>query len=103
MIFRGLISRALFNVDDAEYAAMEATIKAKLVKAKRLSPTERPTQKQVVKHCRTMIPDAVTLRENVDAVIQYCLVEDAAVDAKISLRAKDDRSPLPKPFFKARS
>ena len=98
-IFRGLMSRALYNCTDTEYRDAEAVVKSKLIEAKKLRQDERPTRKQVMKEVRSVIPQPQELHNSVKAVLQYCEVEDMALAFKRRTRG-DDNTALPSPFFK---
>jgi len=98
--FRVLMSRAVFHCQEDEYNEKELQVKAKLIAKGRLSGHQKPKRKQVLKHCRSVIPPPVDLRKAVEAVIKNCHIQDCHTDLEIQSRSPTDQSPLPKRFFK---
>jgi hypothetical protein len=100
--FRALMSRALFHCQEDEYSTVESQVKERLIAQKRLTASQKPSRKQVLKHCRTVIPSPVQALKAVMAVVTNCHVQDCHTDLEIESRSATDTSPLPKRFFKSR-
>jgi hypothetical protein len=91
-IFRALMSRALFNVEPTEY---EEAAKRFQEKRKR-----QPNVPEILKEANSIIPSAVILKSNMEAVLSYIHAKDAETDRKVLARDAEDTSPCPKRFFK---
>jgi hypothetical protein len=91
-VFRGLMSRALFNIEPGEFQRAKDYLEAK--------KNREVTVKEILKEANAMIPDAATLRENVQAVIQYIEAKDAQTTVLLATRREEDTSPIPQMFFK---
>jgi hypothetical protein len=100
-IFRGLLRRSMFIVDNVEFARAKSTVKARLVAAGKLRENQSPSTRQILEEARTVIPDKKTLEANVQAVLRYCYSIDFGIEMKKALRDPTDMSDLPRPFFKA--
>jgi hypothetical protein len=81
---------------------VESQVKERLIAQKRLTASQKPSRKQVLKHCRTVIPSPVEALKAVMAVVTNCHVQDCHTNLEIESRSATDTSPLPKRFFKSR-
>jgi hypothetical protein len=68
-IFRGLMCRALFNIEPTEYAEAKQRVIDRLAKQK---IHREPYAREITKEARTTIPEPNLLRRNVQAVLSYC-------------------------------
>jgi hypothetical protein len=100
LLFRMLLTRALFVTDSAEYERAKAVAKQRLERSGR---NNDPTHRQIMAEARTVIPPKEILESNVLAVIKYVLMQDLAIELRKATRNAEERSPLPKPFFKPMS
>jgi hypothetical protein len=91
-IFRGLMSRALFVIEPGEFDRA----KEKLTRKKKRDPTV----KEVLKEANSVIPDPATLRNNIEAVLQYLQTKDSDTMRVLCTRRDNDTSPKPKLFMK---
>jgi len=99
-IFRGLLKRATFVVERGEYERAKTVVRQRLIKAKKLSPNEQPTHRQIMKEARSVIPPPATLRNNVMAVLRYIFMFDLSIEVRKATRNAEDQSELPRSFFK---
>jgi hypothetical protein len=90
-IFRGLMSRALFNVEPLEYERVMVHLRQKM--------KQEPTVKEILRHANSVVPDPVTLRKNVEATFLYAQARDAEVVASLSIGRSEENCPTPKRFF----
>jgi hypothetical protein len=93
-VFRALMSRALFNVDPTEFRDAKQRLKEK-----KQFKDQDPTTKQILRGARSVIPDPVSLRTNIEAVICYIQAKDAETETKLATRREGDMSPKPKRFL----
>jgi hypothetical protein len=91
-IFRGLMSRAIFNIEPSEYERA----KDKVTKKKK----REATVKEVLKEANSVIPSPEVLRSNVEAVFHYVQAKDTDTMRVLCTRRDDDTSPKPKLFMK---
>jgi hypothetical protein len=91
-IFRGLMSRALFNVEPAEYDRA----KHYLFRKKR----REPTVKEILREAKSAIPSPELLRQNVQATLAYFQARDAETERRLWQRRDTDTSPKPIRFLK---
>ena len=91
-IFHGLMSHALFVVEPAEYKQSKEKLQQK---KKRV-----PLVKEILREANSTIPEPLTLRSDVEAVLHYLQTKDSETIRLLSLRREDDRSPKPKLFMK---
>jgi hypothetical protein len=96
-VFRGLMCRALFNIEPTEYAAAKERVIERLAKRK---INREPYAREITKEARTTIPDGNLLRRNVQAVFTYLRAKDTEIEAVLAMRTNDDTSPEPKKFFR---
>jgi hypothetical protein len=97
-IFRGLMCRALFNIEPTEYSAAKQRVIDRFAKRK----IERePYSKEITKEARTTIPTPDLLRQNVQAVLAYLRAKDSEIEVSLAMRTDNDTSPMPKKFFKS--
>lgn len=100
-VFRALMCRALFMVDDEEYARAK-TIAVKELEKKGVTGRQ-PTVYEVKKHARASIPSPEILRDNVEGVLRYIQAKDANTESELSMRRDEDESPKPDRFLKSGS
>lgn len=91
-VFRGLMSRAIFNIEPTEYERA----KDKVCKKKKRDPTV----KEILKEANAVIPSPEVLRRNVEAVFHYVQTKDTDTMRVLCNRRDDDSSPKPKLFMK---
>ena len=94
-IVRALLHRATQCVEPSEYEAkkMEIAQKKKI-------PLDQVNHKDVLKACKSIIPQPTLLRSNVEAIYNYMVAKDAETDAKLATRSAEDISPPPQKFLK---
>ena len=97
-IFRGLMCRALFNIEPTEYAEAKERVKERLLARK---ITRETYAREIAKEARTTIPQPDLLRRNVQAVLTYLRAKDSEIDVALALRTPDETVPEPKKFFKS--
>jgi hypothetical protein len=90
-IYRGLMSRALFNVEPYEFQRAKAHLQQK--------KRREPTTKEVLRYANSVIPGPNSLRKNVEATFLYEQSCDAEVLRREAIRQQDDNSPKAKRFF----
>ena len=91
-VFRGLMHKALFNVDQHEYDRAKAVLQQR--------KQREPTSKEILRFANSVIPEPTALRANVEAVYNYCVAKDSQTEASLSTRQQGDDSPEPRRFFK---
>ena len=102
-IFRGLMRRAIFVVNNQEYERAKKVVTHRLRARGKLANGEEPTARQVLQEARSVIPPKNKLEENIQAVLRYCYSVDFNLELKKALRDPSDKSPLPQPYFKPMS
>jgi hypothetical protein len=87
-VFRGLMSRAVFNVESEEFSRAKTKVEAKKKRA--------ATVKEIMKEAKSIIPTRDILRSNVEAVLRYIQDKDAETEHILSTW-QDDVNTGPKP------
>jgi hypothetical protein len=92
-IFRGLMSRALFNITPHEYERAKQKMRSK--------KKREPTGKEILREANSVIPDPETLRSNITAVFQYIQTKDNDTMRCLATQRAEETSPRPKLFMKS--
>ena len=95
-IVRQMFSRAIFNVDQAEFDRA----RDRLLKKNRNRDNYEIANKKILKEPNAVIPCPAILRSNVEAVMQCLFNEDAKIQATQATRNETDNTPLPKTYWK---
>ena len=91
-VFRGLMSRALFNITPGEYERAKDVLEGKL--------NRPPSNKEVIAEANSVIPGPEALRANVLAVLNYVALKDIEADLRRASQQSNSDSVIIKKFTK---